>query len=272
MKDSGKYNGTVIIFPDFQKLQDEVDRLRIEFTMLVLERDELQFVVCRNIETEYMLKLGGLEYKVYEAQCTALRLKRKAELIQARRNRQEKVILSKIEETLDIEFSYYQRKLNEQIERMNNALERSKLEVLSDEETKELKRLYRKIVKSLHPDINPGVTGEQIKLLDNAVTAYRSGDLATLRIINEMVGDPTLPENHKDAMSQLVEDQERLTGLMKAVKDDIDRIKSEYPYSVKDIIESKDKTEQKKSELQSILSRYTEMIEAYKARIEEMLR
>lgn len=148
-------SGNVIVFPDFEKLKSEVEKMRTELSMLLLERDELQFVICKNIETEYMLKLGSIEYKAYEAQCAALRLKRKIELIQAKKNRQEKVIISAIEETLDNEFAEYQKQLDEQIDKMNDALKRSKAEVLSDEDNKELKKLYRKIVKALHPDINP---------------------------------------------------------------------------------------------------------------------
>lgn len=57
----------VIVFPDFEKLKSEVEKMRTELSMLLLERDELQFVICKNIETEYMLKLGSIEYKAYEA-------------------------------------------------------------------------------------------------------------------------------------------------------------------------------------------------------------
>ena len=208
--------GNVIVFPDFEKLKNEVEKMRTELSMLLLERDELQFVICKNIETEYMLKLGSIEYKAYEAQCAALRLKRKIELIQAKKNRQEKVIISAIEETLDNEFAEYQKQLNEQIDKMNDALKRSKAEVLSDEDNKELKKLYHKIVKALHPDINPDVSEAQVQLFDNAVSAYKSGDLGTLRIIGEMVGNNPLPEQHKDAMTQLVEERERLQGLYKS--------------------------------------------------------
>ncbi|NLK70995.1 MAG: hypothetical protein GX286_06110, partial [Clostridiales bacterium] len=101
----------VIIFPDLEELKKEVEKMRIELSMLLLERDELQFVICKNIETEYMLKLGSIEYKAYEAQCAALRLKRKIELIQAKKNRQEKIIISAIEETLDSEFAEYKKQL-----------------------------------------------------------------------------------------------------------------------------------------------------------------
>ena len=84
----------IIIFPEFDKIKNEIERLRIELSMLLLERDELQFVICRNIEAKYTLEFGSIEYRAYEAQCTALRLKRKIELIQAKRNRQEPVSIS----------------------------------------------------------------------------------------------------------------------------------------------------------------------------------
>ena len=264
--------GNVIVFPDFEKLKSEVEKMRTELSMLLLERDELQFVICKNIETEYMLKLGSIEYKAYEAQCAALRLKRKIELIQAKKNRQEKVIISAIEETLDNEFAEYQKQLDEQIDKMNDALKRSKAEVLSDEDNKELKKLYRKIVKALHPDINPDVSEAQVQLFDNAVSAYKNGDLNTLKIIGEMVGNSPLPEQHKDALTQLNEEKERLQNLLKVIRDSIEQIKSKYPYTMKEIIEDEEQTEQKKKELENILSQYNELISIYKAKIEEMIR
>lgn len=263
---------SVIVFADFENLKSEVEKMRTELSMLLLERDELQFVICKNIETEYMLKLGSIEYKAYEAQCAALRLKRKMELIQAKKNRQETVAISEIEETLDNEFAEYQGQLDAQIDKMNDALKRNKAAVLSDEEYKELKMLYRKIVKALHPDMNPGVSKAQIQLFDNAVSAYKNGDLETLRMIYEMVGNNPLPEQHKDAMTQLVEERERLQGLLKSIKESMDAIKSAYPYTMKGILEDTEKTAQKKQEFESILEQYNELISIYKAKIEEMLR
>lgn len=262
----------VIIFPDFQELKDDVEKLRTEFSMLLLERDELEFVICKNIETEYMLQLGTLEYKAYEAECMALRLKRKVELIQAKQNRQEKVILSKIEERLELEFAKYQEELDAQIEKMNEALEHNQLETLSAEDNKELKKLYRKIVKEIHPDINPEVTEAQFKMFANAVSAYKNGDLETLRIINEMVGEHTLPEKSKDAMEQLLDEKKRLESLLKIIQDKIVAIKSEYPYIAKEIIEDPEKIARKQDELENILLQYNEIIENYKNKIEQMLR
>jgi curved DNA-binding protein CbpA len=38
---------------------------------------------------------------------------------------------------------------------MNSAIERSKGEFLTKEEAGEMKKLYRRIVKALHPDLHP---------------------------------------------------------------------------------------------------------------------
>lgn len=262
----------VIVFPDFEKLKNEVEKLKTELSMLLLEQDELRFVICKNIETEYMLRLGAIEYKVYEAQCTALRLKREIELIQAKKNRQEPVNFSDIEEILDNEFADYRRKLDEQIGKMNEALKRSKAKILSGEDSRELKKLYRNIVKALHPDLNPGVTEAQVNLLENAVTAYKDGDLMTLRMIYEMIGVTSVSESDRGAMARLMEARDRLNASMESVRESIRKIKSEYPYTMKSILEDEEKTRQKKTEMEDLLGQYRELIGTYKAKIEEMMK
>lgn len=39
--------GDIILFPELQKLKDEVEKLRTELSMLMLEHDELRFVICK---------------------------------------------------------------------------------------------------------------------------------------------------------------------------------------------------------------------------------
>ena len=116
--------GTLIPFSDFEQLKNEVEQLRTELSMLILERDSLVYVEAKNLDMRYMLELGAIEYRAYEAQCTVLRLKRKIELIQARKNRQEKMVLPEIDRILDQEFMEYQKALNEKIDEMNAAIER----------------------------------------------------------------------------------------------------------------------------------------------------
>lgn len=263
---------TVIVFPEFEKLLEEVKRLRTEFSMLLLERDELQYVVCKNIETAYMLALGSLEYKAYEMECEMLRLYRKIELIQMRINRQEKIDLAAIEQTLDDEFVAYQKKLDEQINKMNAALEHSRGELLTEEEGKELKKLYRKVMKALHPDLNPDVSPAQMQLFHNAVKAYENGDIAALRIISEMTTEPKLPENGADGVSILVDEIERLEKTIALVRDRIAEIKNTYPYTLKAIVESPERTEECRKELQAKIDEMSMAVEFYRKKIDGMVK
>ena len=262
----------IILFPEYVTLKEEIEKLHTELSMLLLERDELKYVECKNIEMQYMLTLGSLEYKAFELNCAMLRLKRKIELIQAKKNRQEKVSVAAIEKLLDEEFAEYQEKLNEQIDKVNAALERSKGKLLTAEEAKELKTLYRTVVKALHPDIHPDISEAQIKLFQNAVDAYENGDLNALCIIKEMVAEPTFPEPSENGLVVLMKEKERLLKMLELIKEQIEEIKEDYPYTLKPIVQSKELTTEKKADLEDTVSRLQETIEIYKKRIEKMMR
>lgn len=264
--------GKIVPFPEHETLKEEIEKLRTELSMLVLERDELIFVECKNIEMAYMLSVGALEYKAYELECAVLRLKRKADLIQARKNRQEKVILSELEKALDVEFEDYQAKLDEKIRKMNAALERSQGQLLTDQENAELKKLYRATVKALHPDLHPDLSDAKKRLFQRAVEAYEFGDLAGLRVIAEMVGGSLAQEDEPDIMTHLLKEKERLTKLISAVAKSIASIKSEYPYIMKSIATDPEMIKEKKNELEAYIRELKEVQAAYTTRIAEMLR
>ena len=141
--------GQIIEFPNDKKSKDKIRKLKKTLENLVFERDNLKYIICENIKTEYMLIFGSLEYKIYKAYCKYLRLKRKKDMIHAKKNRQEKINMEVIDRKLDLEFKEYKKKLNEKIDEINTALRRSKSEILSDDDEKRLKKLYKSIVKKL---------------------------------------------------------------------------------------------------------------------------
>ena len=201
-----------------------------------------------------------------------LRLKRKVELIRIKINRQEMVSISDIEKILDGEFAEYQKKLQEQIDKMSAALERSRSKFLSEDETKELKTLYRMIVKALHPDLHPESSEAQIRLFQNAVDAYENGDLNTLRIIKEMVEDAVLSEYKENGIVVLQREKARLETMIKHIKGQIGEIRNSYPYNLKSILQSEKLMAEKKAELEDTISRLQEMTGFYDQQIKEMLR
>ncbi len=256
---------------EVSSIKHQIKRLKLELSMLIEEKDELVFVICKNIETQYMLKLGHLEHKAYRLQCKYLKLKRKIELIQARKNRQEKIDIENIEEILRKEFEEYQKEIDEKLKKVNEALERSNAKVLSKEDERELKSTYRQIVKVLHPDINPDATETQIDLFRKAVFSYENGDLQTLRIIHSLTQDISDDFEAVD-FAILTEEKRRLTDSIEKVKDEISRTKAAYPYLLKEIIDDPKKLQERQEKTKEYITILTKQIEVYKVKIEEMMR
>lgn len=271
-RQEGNTCGRLLILPEHEELLREVNKLRAEIPIVVLERDNLRYVECRNLETAYMLTFGALEHKAFDAQCSTLRLKRKLDLIQAKYNRQEKIILSQIDQVLDIEFAEYKQKLNEQIKKMNDAIERSNSPVLSQDETKELKKLYYAIVKAMHPDLHLEQTQEEKELFINAIKAYKNGDLATIRLIYTMQGEISLQDTSDDATKVLYKEKERLEKIIASLNKEIADIKSSFPYTMQELLTDEEKIAIKKQELESVIKQYQEMADIYQNRINEITR
>ncbi len=70
----------------------------------------------------------------------------------------------------------------------------------------------------------------------------------------------------------LPSEKARTYKMLRHIKDGIDKIKSQYPYTVKDIVEDPKKEQERKQELEEILAYYKEIIKIYKNGLEEMLR
>ena len=249
----------VIVFPEIAKLKEEVDRARTELSMALFEYDELRFVICKNLETKFFIEFGAIEYKLYEAQCLEARLRRKIELIQAKKNRQEKIDFVELEE--------FNREIGKRLENMNEALERRNLERLLGEDTKELKTLYRQIVKDLHPDLNPDLPEAKQELFNNAVQAYKNGELETIRTISLIASDEIPAYEKEDVRVQLLKDRERILERSSRVRIAIEVIKEDFPYNMKDILESEEAIEERMKELEQGLVEFKEAVDRHKTKI-----
>lgn len=264
--------GEIIEFPDDKRAGEKIQELKKTLENLVFERDNLKFVICENIKTEYMLIFGSLEYRIYKSYLKYLRLKRKKDLIQAKKNRQEKIIIEDIDTKLDEEFCDYKKKLDEKVEEINHALDRSKGEILSDEDSKFLKKTYKNIVKKLHPDINPSVTEAEKELFYHATEAYKDGDIASLEIIYDIVCKEEDKEDKAFSGKNPEEEVKRLEDLVNQVEDNIDLIKSIPPYTWKILLEDEKKKAEKLWDLKNDLKSFEEAVRTQEEYIRELMR
>jgi hypothetical protein len=231
----------IIINPEYEALLSLVQKLETELADFVFERDKLLYHTCPKLKTEYMLKIGKLEYAVFEYQCKILRTKRKIEIIQSQLNKEQPFNIANIEKQLDIEYKEYFEKLLEKQKEIDEArLKKDSMgRLLNDDESTELKRLYTYIVKKLHPDINPDTTPEQHSQFNDAVDAYKNGDLSELRIISLLLEKTTVTDN-TNTMEKLVARKESLLNETTYITEQIQKIKETFPYCIKDLLLNKD--------------------------------
>lgn len=247
----------IIINPEYLKIIEEVKRLKDDIANLYEEKDELLYHICKNIETEYVSKIGVLEYKLYEFQCKILRLKRKIELYQIKINRQEIPNEKEIEEKLNIEYKEYEERLNKISKEIQNTLNRRNFEILSEENTKEIKSIYRKLIKKLHPDLNKENSEKNKNFLLQVTHAYENGDLETLRNLELLTDEIVEKENIEiNELEELKQSKAKYEIIIKELLKSIKKIKESFPYNKKEFLKSDVLVEKKKEELKSKMELY----------------
>ena len=160
-------------------LQKNVEAAQGALLQALVYRDELQFVEAPRIRREYMEKIGRYEWEAIEKELEAVLLEKKKRMIQACLNRREEVDLEKIDAQLN-------RERAELLEQAGLGQVQEQ-HILSPEEEKTLRRLYREIVDRYHPSVHPWLSDTQKSLFEKAAEAYQHQDLAMLKLIDEML-------------------------------------------------------------------------------------
>lgn len=260
----------LITNPEQVRLREEIREMRNKIILLLQERDTLLLVECKGIEARYMSLVGALEAEAFREELAYRRTKRKMEMLQALVNRREHVDEEKIEQLLDEEMTVFQQRLDDRMDALNAMVSGSEGERVRTGTEEELRSLYHKIVKDLHPDLHPDLTDREIEMFAWAQEAYENRDLGTLQIIADAIrADEDLPEDM--SMGDLMQERNRLMDIAAEIREEIGKIKSEYPYTMKELLDDREWVEQRRAELQDQIDNYIEIRKTYESRIRDLL-
>lgn len=138
-----------------------------------------------------------------------------------------------------------------------------------EDEIHRLKKLYRRIVKAMHPDLHPDQDERTKDLFKRAIRAYEEGDLRTLEEIAQIMTSGTTEEG-QDPLSALLEEKERLLNLIMDIRHQISRILNQYPFTKKSLLHDPVRLEAEQNRLKKQLEKAKQRAQSYRLRIEEL--
>jgi len=248
------------------------EKLQEEFLVLDTQLIYLQHHEIPALELKYLKLLGKNQLERMELKSQVYRNKRRAEMIQACLNRNEKITLALIDVLVDIEIQDELKKLKRAAGKLAAALSGSETKLLTDEERVEFKKLYYSLAKKLHPDLNPEQKSEDLSFWHNVSEAYQNGDLDTLRLLTDLLdSDKPAPENVKTLLEELLVRNERLVKGIKKLLTRIDVMKDTFPLNIKKFLDDEKWVTEQNNILLNDISRLHGENNAWQTRVELLM-
>ena len=252
-----------------EELKQELQQVRSYLVELHAQLDDINLRWKPSLEMEYALKIGVWETECAKADLCARRMKRMCELAQARVNRGQAIDWDAIDLHLDAELEEWIAGVNACVASLQEHMDqRAAMGFLSAADAHELKMLHRKLVKRLHPDLNPE-DPEAHRYFALVQAAYENGDLAFLRSLDVATAglDARESEGEEDEDTLHI-DIELALAQVAFMEERIEREKSGKPYVFKDLLKDAVWVESKVAPLRARVEELRGIERAYRRRIE----
>ena len=222
------------------------------YESLLLRRDAVRKEAFE-CEQEFIRMFGELILKVFEKKIECIRKKKMIEFCTFYINRGEAVDQAALQEYLRREMAEYEQTLKNMIAE-HEAAQRST--VITQATLLKIKRIYHRMVKKIHPDINPltECNEEMSTLWRRLSVAYECNNLREMEECEFLI-NALLEKLGNDAGQITIPDiEERIAQLEQEIAD----ITAKDPYQYKYLLASDTDVAQKKEELAAELQEYTE--------------
>ena len=217
---------------------------------LLLQRDQLE-KEAEGYRLEYTREFGDLITESFKAKIECIGIKKSITYCQTRKNKGLSINSAEMKDYLDTHMAAYYTELNSLIAQHNFA---KSGKPISPNQVSEIKKIYRRLAKMLHPDISPLTSKypELLTMFRDVISAYRNNDLKRLQELDVMIAKTLdeIGEEHVDIVIPNVE--ERISEL----EEEIARIIRTEPYTYKEILADAFKVEEKKKALEKELEDY----------------
>ena len=143
-------------------------------------------------------------------------------------------------------------------------------EIISEETAAKIKKLYYRLAKQIHPDMNPKTNEipELKELWQRIVVSYRANDLEELEEA-EILVNKFLVDHHLDGNEIKIQD---IDTKIEKLKEQIQKIKETNPYQYRFLLQDQEAVQNKKRELQKELEEYRVYEQELDQLLEQMMK
>lgn len=224
-------------------------------------------VVGPNLQAQYTIHIGQYEHRVFELKTEVARWKRRFTLRQQALNRGEKPDLASIEVQLDEEFVAYIEEIKKHIEELKQASALYHSEKFSAEETAELRSIYLDAVKKLHPDLNPDLPPEAVKLWNQIQQANKNNDLQQMRfliaLVDDVVRGKTVFVKSEDGLTALRKACEKLRKHLEDITARTASLRATAPFTYEPLLCDEKRVHERQAQLTEQIKALQECIDQY---------
>lgn len=228
---------------------------------VLIQRDNLKkeaFIMQRN----YVAEFGDFILEIFEKKIECIRKKKIIEFAQSSINHGKSINQEELQEYIRAEMEAFQEQLDAMIDDTRSAKER---EIISEHDLIKIKRVYHKLVKQIHPDINP-ITAENKDLSDlwqRVQIAYNCNNIKDIEELEILVTTAL----EKMGVGIIEIDIPDIDDKIAEIEAEIKHIRETDPYMYKYLLEDPEAVADKKKSLKDELKSYEE----YSEQLEEIL-
>jgi hypothetical protein len=235
---------------------------------LFINKEDLLNHTGKAIEMKFYSIIGIDKLELMETEKIYRELKFKTEIIQQFLNRNEIPDVSKINLLIQKELDNWQQVIN--LMKNNIAVSVQFFSnLISESDAKEIKKIYREIVKMLHPDLNPNLNIEQQQYWQFTLRAYKNNDLMTLKNIIFLLKSENF-DNTANNNENIEQQIEAVRIQIEQIENEIISLKSKYPFTLLEHINNEIWIEWQIAEIRKQKEIYMNGIEHYKIRLNNL--
>lgn len=231
------------------------------YEALLLQREN-RLKEAFQYERAYVREFGDMILENFRKKVECIRKKKMISYCHAAENHGRVVDCNQLQEYLAREMKIFQEQLNEMVEDAENARNSKQI---SEADLIKIKRIYYRLMKMMHPDINPQTNKipELLELWQRIQTAYSCNDKKELQELEVLVSNALERLDFGTVEIEIPDIEDKIAELQK----EIEEICTTDPYMYKYLLDDPTAVEEKKQSFTEEFQSYEE----YSKQLEEIL-